>query len=878
MTELFNQVLSKEAILLIDASGSVTNRFNSEFASTFDKMEAVIKNLPEEKFKVCFWNSNNEANKTFTNGILQYPYTIRKDNIGQIFKHVKGLITGNCGTFPHLGINGINPDWMKTSSKIYFVTDGQMSNGYYDEITGISVSANFSNSVTKLFATYPKAQLQIITVEARNVDFRSAETLNSAAGSDIYKVITNNKLTNYVHKFTSYTLNNEGFVQLNKNIPPPGHLPFGSTYFSETKMAEFVQYIRELIVKNSTEDELLKIVQDLSSTLSYLTKDKPVKLVDQIINQFCSIFNGTVLDPMFVKYILADSIKKELGGQANIYAQYRQKLQNLYKEANNLLLQNVVNSINVENRFVTFPIYNKIVTGHKSLVTEDICDSERFCKGAIKVNHMLLPVLPFDKGSAMNDQCLRQWVRQCISKLYSVNKLEDIVMYIVMYLNLQVSQSELPGDIKQVFRNLVTTMFRKKRLNSDTTELDRLINGDAPVPNSGKINDFYNYMSVIGSKFQIPYKPMTIWYLMCKAYDKDIAAKQLDHCIASNLFEEDVLELVVPNITHYDIPVESTLDYSCIITLDDTSITGGYRMKPHVSNYGSTCSPIYVFSDLGYENYVSNPSTITCPICYTKLDISSFEKVGPKVENDVVFFTNDEVNVFDNVIKTSKPIPYASSSSSSTKVTNMLTAPKNGKKKVCITMKGTVGAGKSTMSELIKTKVEAMGGHCLVVGTDKYMQQGFTTAQAINKIKEDMTALNDIDSDLIVLVVDTCGERAGGNVFDIRLQNWKTLNVFPNYDKNDMKGYMAWSLRNVLNRTNVTPNCYLKPGTSSVDTCIMVHTKKAKALFGKSTIPAINQNVYSVDKAISLLSEADLYQYPIVNTIEKQVDALLAKI
>lgn len=900
---LFIESVANQAILVIDASGSVLSDFNGK--SVFDKMESIVKTLPEKEFRVCFWNSNNDSNSNFKNGAFKYPYIIKKETIGQIFMHVKTLIKDQCLTFPHLGINAIQEEkeWftnvVNESNKVYFVTDGQMSTNHRDFVSGACISQSFANSITKL-CTNNNIEMHIITVEPKNIDFTATEAVTRAAGSDIYKVITDNKLSKYINKFISYTLNNnEGFVQLNKNTPPPGHIPFGSQYFSETNLGEFITYIRQLITENNNETELLKIVQNLSSTLMYLTKDKPVYLVDQIIKQFCNIFNDTVLDPMFVRFILADSIKNEVNGQATVYAQYRQKLNNLYKEANNMLLNNVNNSINIEDNFITFPIANKMIEGHRSMISEPIIvGSEKFCSGAIKYNNLTLPVLPTASHySTMNDQCLRQWIRLCVSKVYNVNKLDDSIMYLMMAINLQVQLSEAPIHIKQVFKMFCTKMLQKKRLNSDITELARLENGDLPIPNSGKIEDFYKYMNLVtvNLKLSKDINPMTMWYILCLGMQNENLNKQFIHC-------KDIKELglqsdqytdiniicqtlgIVP-IEYYVIDPTTTLDYTCLISLDDTSKSGGYKLAPHVSNYGSVCSPIYVFND----SVLELASNFSCPICYTKINSSSFEKVGPKVVIEQTIYDDKQADIF-------KPSPSSSSSSSSSSnnasnsssnysrstpiPSNSLSGPKQGCRKIVLIMKGTVGAGKTTISALIKSKVESQGGHCIVVGTDKYCQLGYTTQQAIQKIKTDLLALNKVENDFIVVIVDTCGERSGGDaIFDIKTPGWKKVSIFPNYEKGRTSQYMAWSLRNVLKRVVDTPDCYLKPCGAGVSTCITVHTKKAQALFGNKTCPA-TYNTSSLASALSSLdTNADEYQEYLDQemTLESQVNRIFAK-
>jgi hypothetical protein len=64
--------------------------------------------------------------------------------------------------------------------------------------------------------------------------------------------------------------------------------------------------------------------------------------------------------------------------------------------------------------------------------------------------------------------------------------------------------------------------------------------------------------------------------------------------------------------------------------------------------------------------------------------------------------------------------------------------------------------------------------------------------------------------------------------------------VFPNLDRNNLAGYFAWSLRNVLRRgaANAGTDYYLSPVGAGVVVCIDVHKKKAKSLFNQREFQA----------------------------------------
>ncbi len=57
-------------------------------------------------------------------------------------------------------------------------------------------------------------------------------------------------------------------------------------------------------------------------------------------------------------------------------------------------------------------------------------------------------------------------------------------------------------------------------------------------------------------------------------------------------------------MNHFPIPFEQVLDYSgCLITMEETSKTGGFRFLQHKNLVGVQCSPVYVYQLTDIINY-----------------------------------------------------------------------------------------------------------------------------------------------------------------------------------------------------------------------------------------------------------------------------------
>ena len=401
MTDLFEQIdIKTPVILLVDASGSTLCNFDTKI-TVIDKIEEIVKNINSDQFRVLFWNSDKKDNQTnFLNGIIRPMHVINKSSLRQLFFLAKTKITQNCLTFSHLAFKSIPKEWInsKEPTHIYFITDGQIGYRDCDYYNLFSLKSQFKSEFEKIFKENNNIHLHIITVEPTTTDFGAVETLNTCSGSDIFKIIQSNGLTKYVTEFTSYSPNNQnGYKHINTMICPPSFIPFGNNCFSETKTHKFMKFLHNLIQNSKEEEELLKIVQNLSATIKALIKDKPKNMADSIMNTFCNMFNSNkILDSTIVRFILVDTIKLEEEGKSIVFSQYRAKLKDLYKQAQELLLQNTKNAMNINNKFISMPIDGKIISGPHNLVTESITLSKKtYPRSAVTINKLSVPVLPY---------------------------------------------------------------------------------------------------------------------------------------------------------------------------------------------------------------------------------------------------------------------------------------------------------------------------------------------------------------------------------------------------------------------------------------------------------------------------------------------------
>ena len=880
---------SVPSILLIDSSGSVNESFITN-VTVFDKFNDVLSNIPNEMFRMLYWNSPNPSS-TFKDGTFIIPHIVKKSNIYQTMQLVKPNV-GN-STKPSNAFAKIPKDWISDVSPthIYYITDGQIDR---DNIQPLK------SEIITLFKNHNNIHLHLITVESRNIDLNNSETLKTQAGGDVYKLFCDNNLTKHITEFTSITRNcQNGHKHIDVIIPPEGFIPYEQNYFSETDISDFIDYIKNIIQTNSqNEDYLIRIVQNLTSTIRYLNKNKLPLMSSKNIRNFCDLFNGTVIDRTIVEFMLNETTKQE--NNSIVYSEYRTRMKEYFKQADKFLSENVKTAIGLTKLFITLPIDDVIVVGNTNLVTESCkMGNKIFPESSIVLNNIKIPVLPLESNylSDMNEQCTRQYIRQMISTLLNIGVMDDYIIYIVMAMNLRVALSDIDGRYKNGFKKFAEIMLKKKRLNTTITELEYFSQGNAPTPNDNKVESFNHMMLKLKTLFEINCENHTLWYAMCLAIGNvELNAKQLIYCQSSITTDFPNLINVRDNLLNCMKPLVKPItilekfqkyDYFCIYSGVSTSESGGFIMLSHNNKNGLLCCPQNVISEKAYNN-IKNNSSILCPDCYC--NIKKFEQVNPKsIVNETISITNNcfsqnissvfsfnnnnnnknnnntynnnnntynnnnnNNNTYNNNNNTYNKNSNNSNNSNNfnnnknniatkTNTTNSLNANFDNSKKRVIFLRGTIGCGKTTYANTLQKKILENGQNCIIVSVDNYVIQGYQPKEGVKKIVDDIENVKNLDN--ITIIVDTCGESAGlKNVFSHDLSGWYSEIVYPCYNKSMIKQYLAWSLNNVLNRTKRTSNSTynINPVDVGEQVCRDVHIKKAMNIFGKKLVKGLD--------------------------------------
>jgi hypothetical protein len=503
---MFHEYEFDTAVLLVDASGSVLyNKIRVDGVDTrvFDYMLRLAQQLPEARFRVAFWSSDQGGR----DGAWMIPFEVARDKLAQVFRVAEAKITDASLTMPNLAFERLAAsDWLARltanapSARVYLFTDGEMGWGGISAVDKSRIGQRTAAAIRALTERF-NVQIHIVAVENAARDFERAESTQTAVGCDVYRAIADNGLTRCVNRFTSYTPNHPGgFRQIDRNTAPGGFIPFRDKYFDPARTGEFIAWLRTEIA-GAGESALVATVQALAPTVSALTRDKPPRLAGAITDTFCRLFEGTPLEPALVRMVLDEAVQQERGGSGEIFSAYRAKMRDLYRQANRLLERDVLAATGsgADTRFVTLPIGGRVVaTGRARAVDCGLrvrsvgypnsciraCDNVRVATaksegvgaedatgaagnaaptdnaeaaasagsaGSTKAEastavqaSALIPILPVpDAPSPLNEQCLRQWIRVVVAREYGVGASDDVVIYLVLGVTVRAVASDM---------------------------------------------------------------------------------------------------------------------------------------------------------------------------------------------------------------------------------------------------------------------------------------------------------------------------------------------------------------------------------------------------------------------------------------------------
>lgn len=646
-------------IVLIDCSGSTVGRI---FVYENDAICTILNNRGITKGHLMYWSSGNEYR--VINEVVEF--TSGKQLID---KHTVGLNFSRTDIEPAL--NRIPTMWYHNDNKtdIYIVTDGEICD-------------NPSNKLKEIMSLH-NVNITIITVCAGKNNYLIS---NVNAGGRIFDCLRNSKLLAHMREFmciNDYHKPDNPYCNLFNPELLEGLVPFRQQYFRIDRLNIFIDYISNIIDtfdvnSENYEVQLNRLSYDLIVTLKHLTHGASPVIKNHMIMLFSQLFIDTPLEI---------NIGNRFRGEANndnvmtcTFEEYRDKRAKLfdrgYEDITTSLKNNVTN--NYQHTFHTFPLktndgdYVIIQVNNGQVCKPVTLGMATYENAGFKIDNYVFPVLPAEKHNyhLYKYMCLRQWIRANYSQIYNISAPDDTLMYLFMGDILKVYLKTDDDKIRSSLSALLKVMLSRARYGSGgMLETTYLLKGNPPCPVTSTPDKMPNILQDVINRLEFSnIKPFTLWYgMMVATGDKDLIKCQYQYCkndinndfpdvninfdndMSFSYFMDRFASVFDHKVTILDYKRQTSsfdvdLDYTCILTLDDTTDTGGWGIKPHKLSSRVTCNPRFVISEEGFLNMKQNTSHPKCPLCRTNITYeNSFCKVLSKKEEDEIKL-NEEKN------------------------------------------------------------------------------------------------------------------------------------------------------------------------------------------------------------------------------------------
>ena len=640
----FNNSSNKDScpIVLIDNSGSTASHmdFSSDLEPDYQtkcnntvltqEIRIAHKILKERKIDSLYlmlWNSG-----------VSFPFNKSKTNVDSL-ETLKAKSDG--GTDLSAPLNVLPQEWYsgKDNIDLYIITDGEICDNPSDLLRKY-INMNF--------------QIHIVTVEPNKSNYIND---NCQAGNAIYRILNKECLMKNVREFVSYNLIYlDGFVSIDNPNKVLGYYTFRGQYFPVDQVSSFIKHLETLIQENEStekpeekENQLLKLLHEISHTVSQMLEDKSLMIKKGIVDMISKLFVKTSLYKECRKLLLgeAENIKK---GQATTFQDYRRNRTKVFERAQMSLFNSVADSIVTEENdtYMSIILNNSILQGSIDKVTGIIhFGKDTYNKSAFVDGNFNIPILPTNviMDCDQVDQCLRQWIRANYARLYSVNAASDQIMYYFLTDALRVYLSDVDLKIKKAWRDIARVMLDRVRFGTSIKEYNYLIDNNPPAPVTGSQEGIINILKKCLEMANLTgVSPMTLWYGIVLMFDdSSLTLSQIKFCqedlnkdnVESNAHLLSYLKSKFVPVSVYNLDDSCTVDYiyHCYVTDTDTSDNGGWMFQEHLITENIKCNPKYVLS---YSAYASK-DTFQCPLCMSSVSKSSMTFVRSKkvIENEL---------------------------------------------------------------------------------------------------------------------------------------------------------------------------------------------------------------------------------------------------
>ena len=689
------------------------------------------KNIPYLDIIIIAFNSDNVNTQFFTKGIYVNIVRVKNPDLSCITEEKKDeeegqmiiedcmeLITSDISTEPEQFMsweeysNGIihnMAQWMEyyctepwltfdviinyLKTNIYdrnvlisitMVTDGVMSQ-YYKRKSHKTLTDEFKFFFEFLENYSYIFRLIIINIKVSLSESEEKAVLNNKNGIDVYKHIESAGALGNMTYCCIYDKDFNFLELLNGLRFQSQHVRWNGEYFNINEPRDIEKLFDSVNTIVSTIDETqqsslvssyITMILDITKNCSDIEKKARIRMCFDLIINFSrkvlmDIAQGVKNETVFLKdrYLAkqdffkntTNSLMKDATGALTLYIPTNMMVWLCYDKQNRMFMFGIIRSEMIDQSIMIGSAEYKNAACKFTITVDDHEETKYF---------LCIPnVTNFEdnEDTICQYQAIRQWVRDIISIYFQVNPYSDLVIFIWMFLNMMIQNSEASDIIKETFKN-ITLILLSKESNDKQSLLTNLVNGGMITvynPDSLMIVEALMIIQeIFGFTSENCLEPMTIWLILCSCLDyrnlMDNQRKwshkglQLDHekygIEEIEEFVRYIMEVVRIEIIEVN---SSSFEYYYMdnINFVDTSATGGYILETH----GHGCRYLCVTTQETVE------LLDRCPWCRMEITISDWTRVEPIQKLDILISSSMyNTNEFSSLnIKQATPVlPY----------------------------------------------------------------------------------------------------------------------------------------------------------------------------------------------------------------------------